>query len=186
MLVGLSNSPSAYDPVRNPDASLEKRNDVLHSMYEVGYLTKEDYDSFSAQPLHIVQEEAEGTDENYQSSYAMHCAALTLMALDGFEFRYTFEDKDDYTDYMDQYQPLYTEKATTSVPAATGSIQPLILICSRSCRNSLTAACPASPSSRTMANMHCRELPSWWTTRRIMWWQWSAAAARRIPSTVHI
>lgn len=111
VLVGLSNSPSAYDPVRNPDASLEKRNDVLHSMYEVGYLTKEDYDSFSAQPLHIVQEEAEGTDENYQSSYAMHCAALTLMALDGFEFRYTFEDKDDYTDYMDQYQPLYTEKS---------------------------------------------------------------------------
>lgn len=111
VLVGLSNSPSAYDPIRNPEASLEKRNDVLYSMYEVGYLTEEEYNTYKEQSLHIVQEDAEGTDENYQSSYAMHCAALTLMALDGFEFRYTFEDKEDYTAYMDQYQPLYTEKS---------------------------------------------------------------------------
>lgn len=110
VLVGISNSPTAYDPVRNPEASREKRNSVLHSMYEVGYLTKEDYDSFSAQPLHIVQEEAEGTDERYQSSYAIHCAALELMGLDGFDFQYTFEDKDDYTAYMNRFQAAYNEK----------------------------------------------------------------------------
>lgn len=111
VLVGLSNSPSAYDPIRHPEASLEKRNDVLYSMYEVGYMTKEEYDSCCEQPLHIVQEEAEGTDENYQSSYAMHCAALTLMSLDGFEFQYTFENKDDYTSYTERYQSAYTEKS---------------------------------------------------------------------------
>lgn len=110
VLVGISNSPSAYDPVRNPEASLEKRNSVLHSMYEVDYLTKEEYDSFSAQPLHIVQEEAEGTDERYQSSYAIHCAALELMKLDGFDFQYTFGDKDDYTAYMNRFQTAYNEK----------------------------------------------------------------------------
>ena len=44
VLVGISNSPTTYDPVRNPQASLEKRNDVLHSMYQQEYLTKEDYD----------------------------------------------------------------------------------------------------------------------------------------------
>ena len=31
VLVGISNSPSAYDPVAHPEASLEKRNDVLKS-----------------------------------------------------------------------------------------------------------------------------------------------------------
>ena len=87
-----------------------KRNDVLHSMYEVGYLTREEYDADIAQSLSIVQEEAEGTDENYQSSYAIHCAALQLMALDGFEFQYTFEDKDDYDSYVDRYQTVYNEK----------------------------------------------------------------------------
>ena len=29
VLVGISNSPTAYNPVRNPEASLKKRNDVL-------------------------------------------------------------------------------------------------------------------------------------------------------------
>jgi len=110
VLVGISNSPSAYDPIKHPGASLQKRNDVLYSMYENGYLTKETYDNCLAQNLNIVQEEAEGTDENYQSSYAIHCAALELMKLDGFNFQYTFTDKADYTAYMEQYQQLYNEK----------------------------------------------------------------------------
>ncbi len=44
ILIGISNSPSAYDPVAHPDASKEKRNDVLDSMKEVGYLSEEDYE----------------------------------------------------------------------------------------------------------------------------------------------
>lgn len=110
VLVGISNSPTTYDPVRNPQASLEKRNDVLHSMYQQEYLTKEDYDTYRKQPLNIVQEESEGTDERYQCSYAIHCAALELMKLDGFQFQYTFEDKDDYTAYTSRFQTLYNEK----------------------------------------------------------------------------
>lgn len=110
VLVGLSNSPSAYDPIKNPEASLAKRNDVLLSMYEVGYLSQEEYDAAKEQTLSIVQEESEGTDENYQSSYAIHCAALQLMKLDNFSFQYTFEDKEDYDNYMTRYQALYNEK----------------------------------------------------------------------------
>ncbi len=110
VLVGLSNSPSAYDPVKNPDASLKKRNDVLHSMLEVGYLSQDEYYSALRQPLNIVKEESEGTDENYQSSYALHCAALELMKLEGFEFKYTFENKEEYTNYTNSYQNIYKEK----------------------------------------------------------------------------
>lgn len=110
LLAGISNSPTAYNPVRNPEAALEKRNDVLYSMLEYGTLTQEQYDYYTSLALEIVQEEAEGTNENYQSSYAIHCAALALMELDGFSFQYTFEDKEDYTAYMEQYQNLYNEK----------------------------------------------------------------------------
>ncbi len=116
VLVGISNSPSAYDPVRHPEASLEKRNDVLYSMYEVGYLTEEEYEKYIAEPLSIVQETQEGTDESYQTSYAIHCAALTLMKLDGFEFQYLFEDKEDYDSYMERYDEAYSEK-TDSIRA---------------------------------------------------------------------
>ena len=111
VLVGISNSPTAYNPVRNPEASLEKRNDVLHSMLEVGYLTEDAYNSAISQPLNIVQEEGEGSNENYMSSYAIHCAALALMKLDNFQFQYIFKDKSDYDSYMENYQATYTEKA---------------------------------------------------------------------------
>ena len=110
VLVGLSNSPSAYDPIRNPDDSLEKRNDVLQSMHEIQYLTDEEYQNAISQPLSIVQEEAEGTDENYQSSYAIHCAALALMKMEDFPFQYTFQDKEDYDSYMENYQTVYKAK----------------------------------------------------------------------------
>lgn len=110
VLVGLSNSPTAYNPVRNPEASKKKRNDVLKSMHEVGYLSDAEYKFCTEQPLSIVQEEGEGTDENYQCSYALHCAALTLMKLDNFEFRYTFTGKEDYETYIKTYQEAYAEK----------------------------------------------------------------------------
>ena len=76
VLVGISNSPSAYDPVSHPKASLEKRNDVLKSMHEIGGLSDDEYSAAIERPLTVVKQESEGTDENYQSSYAIHCAAL--------------------------------------------------------------------------------------------------------------
>lgn len=110
VLAGISNSPSAYDPVKNPAAAKEKRDNILESMYEVGYLTEDEYYSCLTQPLSVVQEEVEGTDENYMSSYTIHCAALELMKLDNFDFQYIFDDKEDYTAYMERYQTLYNEK----------------------------------------------------------------------------
>ena len=111
VLIGISNSPSAYDPVSHPNASKNKRDDVLKSMNEVGYLSNEDYERAVSSPLKIVQKETEGTDENYQSSYAIHCAALELMKMDGFEFQYTFDSKEDYTLYSERYTAAYSEQS---------------------------------------------------------------------------
>lgn len=111
VLAGISNSPSAYDPVAHPKASLEKRNDVLTSMRDTGVLSDSAYEEARARPLTVVKQESEGTDENYQSSYAIHCAALELMKMEGFDFRYTFEDKESYNTYMERYTAVYTEKS---------------------------------------------------------------------------
>ena len=111
VLVGISNSPSAYDPVAHPKASLEKRNDVLKSMHETGELSDDAYENAVSTPLTIVKQESEGTDENYQSSYAIHCAALELLKMDGFDFQYTFADKESYNSYMERYTTAYTEKS---------------------------------------------------------------------------
>ncbi len=110
VLVGISNSPSAYDPITHPEASLKKRNEVLESMKEVDMLSEEEFAKASGQPLRIIQEQQEGTDDSYLTSYAVHCASLELMKQEEFPFRYTFTDKMDYDQYMEQYTTVYNEK----------------------------------------------------------------------------
>ena len=110
VLVGISNSPSAYDPITHPEASLKKRNEVLKSMMEVDMLSEEEYTKAISQPLRIIQEQQEGTDDSYLTSYAVHCASLELMKQEEFPFRYTFSDKQDYDQYMEQYTTVYNEK----------------------------------------------------------------------------
>ena len=42
MLAGLPQAPSQYNPFRNPQAALERRNEVLRQMVENGFITRQD------------------------------------------------------------------------------------------------------------------------------------------------
>lgn len=53
VLVGTLKSPSNYDPVNNPEASLKRRNLVLSEMYEENFITKENLDIAVNDPLKI-------------------------------------------------------------------------------------------------------------------------------------
>ena len=111
LLAGISNRPAAYDPVKHPDEAFEKRNSVLKSMLESEFITEDEYKKAISKPLGLVLETQEGTDESYMVSYAIHCAILELMNVDGFEFKYIFEDKNDYETYMTRYTSVYNEKS---------------------------------------------------------------------------
>jgi penicillin-binding protein 1A len=50
-LVGLVQSPSGYDPVKNAGKMLRRRNIVLHNLFEVGKLNKNEYDKLKKTPL---------------------------------------------------------------------------------------------------------------------------------------
>ena len=51
VLVGMLKAPTSYNPVRNPDRSLGRRNVVLKQMKKYGYLEESAYDSLQALPL---------------------------------------------------------------------------------------------------------------------------------------
>jgi len=111
LLVGISNSPTNYDPVKHPDAAKAKRDEVLKSMEECGTITAEQRKEYQKKALNIVQEYAGGTSENYMTSYAIHCAAQELMKNDKFEFRYTFTSQSDYDTYQASYSSAYANKS---------------------------------------------------------------------------
>lgn len=52
-LVGITNAPTRYNPYLNPIACLEKRNKVLFSMYDAGYITEDEYRLAALEPLGI-------------------------------------------------------------------------------------------------------------------------------------
>lgn len=111
LLIGLSNSPSTYDPVNHPEAALKKRNEVLETMKKEGVITEKEFNVAQKTDIKIMQITSEGTNEGYVVSYAIHCAAIAMMEKDGFVFQYTFKDKEDYEKYQTRYNNAYSERS---------------------------------------------------------------------------
>ncbi|HLZ16359.1 MAG TPA: transglycosylase domain-containing protein, partial [Cyclobacteriaceae bacterium] len=66
ILVGMLQAPSFFNPKRNPNNALQKRNDVLLKVYRHGYKikTKEQFDSIKALPIKLnfsVQNQNQGS-----------------------------------------------------------------------------------------------------------------------------
>jgi penicillin-binding protein 1A len=51
LLAGLPQAPSQYNPFRNPQAAIERRNDVLAQMVENGYITQAEYEDAASRGL---------------------------------------------------------------------------------------------------------------------------------------
>ncbi len=51
LLVGMVNAPTAYDPVRNPERSMRRRNVVLDRMKSCDFITKAERDSLKQLPI---------------------------------------------------------------------------------------------------------------------------------------
>ncbi len=50
-LVGITNSPTRYDPKKNPESCIRRRNTVLSAMLDMNFITKEEYDLAVSEPL---------------------------------------------------------------------------------------------------------------------------------------
>ena len=51
LLAGLPQAPSEYNPFRNGQAAIERRNNVLQKMYENGYITRSEYADAASKDL---------------------------------------------------------------------------------------------------------------------------------------
>lgn len=53
MLIGMVNKPTRYNPALNPEKALSRRNFVIGQMRKAGFLTKEQRDSISLEPIRL-------------------------------------------------------------------------------------------------------------------------------------
>lgn len=66
-IAGITQYPSLYDPLVNPDKNIEKQHIVLDKMLELGKITQEEYDQAMAEEL--VFEDHEIKDSDHVQSY---------------------------------------------------------------------------------------------------------------------
>jgi len=72
-LAGLVQSPSRYDPLVDPAAATERRNDVLLRMYELGYIDEATYNASLLQPLEADLKPSEPLNGCAVSPYPYFC-----------------------------------------------------------------------------------------------------------------
>ena len=53
LLIGLCKNPSLYNPVRHPERATERRNVVLAQMLKAGYISKQEHDTYVAEPMKL-------------------------------------------------------------------------------------------------------------------------------------
>lgn len=82
-LAGVVNGPSIYDPVYQPENSINRRNLVLQAMHEQGYITVAEMDAAKAEEPKIVQSQASEEEQapeeapagNYFTDYVLSLLA---------------------------------------------------------------------------------------------------------------
>ena len=106
-LCAIPNSPSRYDPYDHPDAAMERRDRILASMYEEGYISKEQYDKSLAEEIEVLPKK-ETQSNDYAETYILKCATESLMKERGFTFQYVFDSEEEEETYDEEYDELYS------------------------------------------------------------------------------
>lgn len=63
-IVAITNAPSHYHPIRHPDETKRKRDVVLYTMYECGYISKEEYENALSEPIKTVDASSQNVTPN--------------------------------------------------------------------------------------------------------------------------
>jgi len=68
-IVGITNLPTYYDPLLNPENNKKRQENILGKMLELGKITKEEYDEAMAQELAFVKHKRQEQLTNVQSYF---------------------------------------------------------------------------------------------------------------------
>lgn len=105
-LCAIPNSPEYYNPFKNQFNAIERSNKILNDMFECDYITEAELNGALSEIVTIQKQTYEFND--YPTTYAVDCAIKELMKQSGFEFEYVFETMNDYTDYHERYDEMYS------------------------------------------------------------------------------
>ena len=109
-ICAIPNRPEYYNPLKNSENAISRRDKILEDMYECGYITKDAGEAALAENITVAEvSEEEDTFYNYEVTYAINWAVRYRRKQDGFEFKSHFEDDADYDTYNAYYDEAYKQ-----------------------------------------------------------------------------
>ena len=92
VLAGITQNPTRYNPITNPENNAQRRQEVLDHMLEQEYITKEQYDECLADNVYDRIQSIEQEEENEDSTYSYFIDELTEQVIQDLQ------DKRGYTE----------------------------------------------------------------------------------------
>lgn len=107
-LAAIPNNPEFYDPLKNENNTIQRRNLILSKMKEANFITQNQYDEAVNEKIALNPEKTY-SKQSTVSSYAIDCAAKALLEQKGFDVRSNFKSDSDREAYNKSYSDAYTE-----------------------------------------------------------------------------
>lgn len=104
-LSAIPNNPTLYNPLKNYDNTVKRKNRILDQMLEDKVITQIEYDEAYNQKIKLNMPEVKKRD--YIQTFVSYCAIRELMKVNGFEFKNEFTDKDEKKLYEEEYEEEY-------------------------------------------------------------------------------
>lgn len=112
VIIGITNNPSLFDPINQPENALKKRNRILATFQKEGIITNDEYKKLIKQPIQLKVKERSidnRLNDNDAVNFAVHKATEHLMKKNGFIFQYWFDTQKEYETYQESYQAEYSK-----------------------------------------------------------------------------
>jgi penicillin-binding protein 1A len=104
-LCAIPNNPNKYNPLKNIENTLARRDRILFQMFENDKITAQEYKQAVKEKIVVVHQKTD--KKNYEETYIYHCAIEALMGRRGFEFQNKFGNDEEKQNYEKAYNNLY-------------------------------------------------------------------------------
>lgn len=104
-LCSIPNNPNLYNPVKNHDKTMKRRNRILKAMLEEQVISESSYKTALGESISISPSQKVKND--YLETYITYCATRTLMEMEGFKFQTSFDNDNEKKAYDKKYKELY-------------------------------------------------------------------------------
>lgn len=104
-LCAIPNNPTLYDPEKNYDNTVARKNRILDQMLADGVINQVAYDEAYNEKIELNIQEVK--KRNYVQTFITYCATKALMKENGFRFRSDFDSDADREVYENEYDDAY-------------------------------------------------------------------------------